>query len=101
MGWSKARDEAEGWLRQVIQTGLAVLSGQGPRSQVRWIGQDGETVAYAQGSDGWGHWLQIGTAIPHAAGDPGMVDIDVDGDFGAAARLRIETSRGAGPAGTF
>jgi hypothetical protein len=101
MGWSKVRDEAQGWLRQVIHTGLAVLGGQGASSQLRWIGADGETVAYAQGSDGWGHWLQLGTPIPDAAGDPGLIDLEADGDFGAAARLRIEVTRGAGRAGTF
>ena len=101
MGWKNGRDETEGWLRQVIHTGLTVLGGQGVSSQLRWVGQDGETAAYAQGSDGWGHWLQIGTTIPHQAGDPGILDLEVDGDFGAGARLRIETRRGAGKAGTF
>ena len=95
MGWKNGRDETEGWLRQVIHTGLTVLGGQGVSSQLRWVGQDGETAAYAQGSDGWGHWLQIGTTIPHQAGDPGILDLEVDGDFGAGARLRIETRRGA------
>jgi hypothetical protein len=99
MGWSKVR-EAEGWVRQVIHTGLSVLGGQGVSNQVRWLGQDGQPCAYAQGSDGWGHWLQIGVPIPDAAGDPGLLDLEVDGDFGAHARLRIQTERGAGPAGT-
>ncbi|MCU0509783.1 MAG: hypothetical protein MUC34_15625 [Anaerolineae bacterium] len=101
MGWSREREGAEGWLRQVIHAGLAVLGGQGENSQVRWVGADGQTAAYAQGSDGGCHWLQIGTAIPDAAGEAGLIDLEADGDFAAGARLRIEVARGAGKAATF
>ena len=35
-----------------------------------------------------------------AAGDPGMLDLFVDGDYAASLRVRLQTERGAGPAGT-
>ncbi len=84
----------------LVRGRLSTLGGDSADDRLRWIGADGEDIAYLAATDAWGHQLEIGAPRADLAGDPAQLDLFVDGDLGAAVRLRLVTERSAGVDGS-
>lgn len=84
----------------LVRGKLSTLGGDAADDRLRWIGADGEDIGYVYAADAWGHQLEIGAPRADASGEPGQIDLFVDGDLGAAVRLRLMTERGAGTGGS-
>lgn len=85
----------------LVRGRLSTLGGEQADDRLRWVGVDNEDIAYVMATDAWGHQVELGIPRADATGDPGMLDLFVDGDLGASLRLRLRTERGAGKAGTL
>lgn len=83
----------------LIRGRLSTLGGDAADDRLRWLGEDGEDIAYLMATDAWGHQLEVGVPRGDATGDPSQLDLFVDGDFAASLRLRLKTERAAGVAG--
>ncbi len=84
----------------LVRGRLSTTGGSAMEERLRWVGEDAADIAYLMATDTWGHILEIGIPRPAASGDPGRLDLFVDGDLGASVRLRLKTECGAGAAGS-
>ncbi len=79
------------------EAGLALREGDGMSNRLRYVTAEGEDVAALQATADGGPWVSLATAQP-APAENGRLDLEVDGDFGANVRLRLETTKGGGAA---
>lgn len=79
------------------ENGLALTQGPDNANRLRYVTAEGEEVASLTALAEGGPWLGLSTYQP-AAGETGRLDLAVDGDLGANVRLRLQTTKGGGPA---
>ncbi len=79
------------------ESGLALREGDGMSNRLRYVTAEGEDVAALHATADGGPWVSLATAQP-APAENGRLDLEVDGDFGANVRLRLETTKGSGAA---
>lgn len=84
----------------LVRGKLSTVGGDAADDRLRWIGVDGEDIAYLAATEAWGHQLEVGVPRADMNGEPALMDLFVDGDLGASLRVRLQTERGAGAAGT-